>query len=40
MNNLIYFWIILAGPIIVLVSWAIENDLVNFWLVCNSFLDY
>ena len=31
---------ILAGSIIVIVSWAIENNLVNFWLVCNSFLGY
>ena len=30
MNNLVYFREILAGPMIVIVSWAIENNLVYF----------
>ena len=30
MNNLAYFWGILVGPIIVIVSWAIEKNLVYF----------
>ena len=44
MNNLVYFRGILVGPMIVIVSWAIENNLVYFAqkrrLICDcdSFL--
>ena len=30
MNNLVYFRGIFVGPMIVIVSWAIENNLVYF----------
>ena len=30
MNNLVYFRAILVGPMIVIVSWTIENNLVYF----------
>ena len=45
-NNLVYFRGILVGPMIVIVSWAIENNLVYFAqkrrLICgcDSFLGY
>ena len=26
--------------VIMIVLWAIENNLVYFWMVCNSFLGY
>ena len=46
MNKLVYFRGILVGPMIVIVFWTIENNLVYFaqkrWLICDcdSFLDY
>ena len=46
MNNLVYFRANLVGSMIVIVSWAIENNLVYFrdysgWACdCDSFLDY
>ena len=30
MNNLVYFWSILVWPVIVIVSWAIVNNLIYF----------
>ena len=44
MNNLVYFRGILVGSMIVIVSWAVEINLVYFaqkrWLICDcdSFL--
>ena len=44
MNNLDYFRVILAWSMIVIVYWAVENNLVYFaqkrWLICDcdSFL--
>ena len=39
MNNLVYFRGILVGPMIVIVYWVIENNLVYFaqkrWLICD-----
>ena len=46
MNNLVYFRGILDGPMIVIVFWTIENNLVYFaqkrWLICDcdSLLGY
>ena len=46
MNNLVYFRGILVGPMIVIVYWVVENNLVynaqKRWLICDcdSFLDY
>ena len=46
MNNLVYFRSILVWPVIVIVSWAIENNLVYFEVYsarvygCDSFLGY
>ena len=40
MNNLVYFRGSSGWAFNVIVSWAIENNLVNFWLVCDSFLGY
>ena len=44
MNNLVYFKGILVGPMIVIVFWTVEINLVYFaqkrWLICDcdSFL--
>ena len=44
MNNLVYFRDILVGPMIVIVFWTVEINLVYFaqkrWLICDcdSFL--
>ena len=46
MNNLVYFGGIVVGSMIVIVSWAIRNNLVYFWdysgwvYDCDSFLGY
>ena len=46
MNNLVYFRTILVGPMIVIVFWGVEINLVYFaqkrWLICDcdSFLGY
>ena len=45
-NNLVYFRTILVGPMIVIVFWGVEINLVYFaqkrWLICDcdSFLGY